>query len=228
MILYSADFVFKTICFQSLEKQKPKRDRPAIIDSEAEDSPESSGDEYTHSDFNLDESSSSQNSTSSDDKMVETANTSKKLLNFVSRIAASNYFQKATENKYIKKAMENVSNCQLNLNVEVNKISGKLALNIPQHPSDRIWYGFVEKPQMTLVATPQVGEKEVSYAAISDWIADKLKQEFQVSYCLLFLALLLLLLACHVVHLDLTILFSVIIFRKFWFSQTWTTFTYRY
>lgn len=76
-------------------------------------------------------------------------------------------------------AMENVSNCQLNLNVEVKKISGKIALNIPPHPSDRIWYGFVEKPQMTLVATPQVGEKEVSYSAISDWIAEKLKQEFQ-------------------------------------------------
>jgi hypothetical protein len=114
--------------------------------------------------------------------LVETANTSKKLLNFVSKIAASNYFQKATENKYIKMAMENVSNCQLNLNVEVTKISGKLALNIPPHPSDRIWYGFVEKPQMILVAIPQVGEKEVSYAAISDWIAEKLKQEFQVSY----------------------------------------------
>jgi len=36
----------------------------------------------------------------------------------------------------------------------------------------------VSNPQMTLVATPQVGEKEVSYSAISDWIADKLKQEF--------------------------------------------------
>ena len=152
----------------------------AALLGEAEDSPESSGDEYTHSDFSLNENN--QASTNSDDKLVETANTSKKLLNFVSKIAASNYFQKATENKYIKMAMENVSNCQLNLNVEVNKINGKLALNIPPHPSDRIWYGFVEKPQMTLVATPQVGEKEVSYAAISDWIADKLKQEFQVSY----------------------------------------------
>ena len=112
-------------------------------------------------------------------KLVESANASKKFVNLVSKIASSNYFQKATENKYIKMAMENVSNCQLNLNVEVNKISGKIALNIPPHPSDRIWYGFVEKPQMTLVATPQVGEKEVSYSAISDWIADKLKQEFQ-------------------------------------------------
>ena len=34
---------------------------------------------------------------------------------------------------------------------------------------------------MTLVATPQFGEKEVSYSAITDWIAEKLKQEFQVS-----------------------------------------------
>ena len=42
--------------------------------------------------------------------------------------------------KYIKMAMENVSNCQLLLNVEVKKIVGTLALNIPTHPSDRIWY----------------------------------------------------------------------------------------
>jgi hypothetical protein len=30
------------------------------------------------------------------------------------------------------------------------------------------------------VATPQVGEKEVSYPAVTEWIADKLKLEFQV------------------------------------------------
>ena len=39
---------------------------------------------------------------------------------------------------------------------------------------------------MTLVATPQLGEKEVSYSAISDWIADKLKQEFQVIFLKIF------------------------------------------
>lgn len=166
--------------FQSYESdnissnEQSRRAHLAIIESEAEDSPESSGDEYTHDDFNTESET-----TTDGNKLVETAATSKKLLNFVSKIAASNYFQKATDNKYIKMAMENVSNCQLNLNVEVKKISGKIALNIPPHPSDRIWYGFIEKPDMTLVATPQVGEKEVSYVSISDWIADKLKQEFQ-------------------------------------------------
>lgn len=112
---------------------------------------------------------------------INRANSTKKILGLVNKIAASNYFQKATENKYIKKAMENVSNCQLLLSVEVKKIAGTVALNIPPLPSDRIWYGFVSSPQMTLVATPQVGEKEVSYSAISDFIADKLKQEFQVN-----------------------------------------------
>lgn len=41
-------------------------------------------------------------------------------------------------------------------------------------------YGFASNPQLIIVATPIVGEKEVTYAAISDWIAEKLKLEFQV------------------------------------------------
>ncbi len=32
------------------------------------------------------------------------------------------------------------------------------------------------------MATPQVGEKEVTYRAVSEWIAEKLKQEFQVRF----------------------------------------------
>ena len=66
-------------------------------------------------------------------------NPSRKLLNIVSKITASNYFQKAAENKYIKMAMENVSNCQLLLNVEVRKIAGTMALNIPPHPVTLIY-----------------------------------------------------------------------------------------
>ena len=60
----------------------------------------------------------------------------------MSKITASNYFQKAAENKYIKMAMENVSNCQLLLNVEVRKIAGTMALNIPPHPVTLIYINF--------------------------------------------------------------------------------------
>jgi hypothetical protein len=105
----------------------------------------------------------------------------KKMMNIVNSIVSSNYFQKATEIKYIKKAMKNVSNCPLLLTIDVRKVCGTLALNIPTHPSDRIWYGFVSKPQITLVTTPQVGDKEVSFSAITDWISEKLKVEFQVN-----------------------------------------------
>ena len=64
----------------------------------------------------------------------------KKLLQFVDKISQSRYFQQATEYKYIKKAMEEVSNTRLMLNVELRSIIGTLAINIPPPPTDRFWY----------------------------------------------------------------------------------------
>lgn len=65
---------------------------------------------------------------------------SKKLLRYLNKITQSKYFQQATEYKVIKRAMENVSNTPLTLTVTVNSLVGKLALNIPPPPSDRLWY----------------------------------------------------------------------------------------
>ena len=58
------------------------------------------------------------------------------------KIAASRYFQQATEYKYIKKAMEEVSNTRLMLTVELKSVVGVLAVNIPPPPTDRIWWVF--------------------------------------------------------------------------------------
>ena len=66
--------------------------------------------------------------------------TSRKILRFVDKIAKSKYFQKATENEYIKKKIAEVSNMPLMLSVEVLELSGTLAINIPPPPTDRIWY----------------------------------------------------------------------------------------
>jgi hypothetical protein len=101
-------------------------------------------------------------------------------MNIVNKIASSSYFQKATENKFIRMAMENVSNTQIILTVEVKRVTGVLALNIPPHPSDRLWYGFITNPILNLDIIPQVGEKEMSYTTVTDWISDRLKLEFQV------------------------------------------------
>lgn len=66
--------------------------------------------------------------------------TSRKILRFVDKIAKSKYFQKATENEFIKKKIAEVSNMPLMLSVEVLELSGTLAINIPPPPTDRIWY----------------------------------------------------------------------------------------
>lgn len=61
----------------------------------------------------------------------------------VDRIAASKYFQQATEMKYIKKAMEGVSNTRIMLSVELKGLVGTMAVNLPPPPSDRLWYTLI-------------------------------------------------------------------------------------
>lgn len=61
-------------------------------------------------------------------------------MRFVDKIAKSKYFQKATETEFIKKKMEEVSNTPLLLTVELQQLRGRLAVNIPPPPTDRIWY----------------------------------------------------------------------------------------
>lgn len=65
--------------------------------------------------------------------------TGRKILRFVDKIAKSKYFQKATENEFIRKKFEEMSNTPLLLTVEVQELSGTLVINIPPPPTDRIW-----------------------------------------------------------------------------------------
>uniref|UniRef100_A0AAR2LW00 SMP-LTD domain-containing protein n=1 Tax=Pygocentrus nattereri TaxID=42514 RepID=A0AAR2LW00_PYGNA len=102
-----------------------------------------------------------------------------KIMRFVDKIAKSKYFQKATETEFIKKKMEEVSNTPLLLTVEVQECRGTLAVNIPPPPTDRIWYGFRRPPHLELKARPKLGEREVTFAHVTDWIEKKLDQEFQ-------------------------------------------------
>ncbi|KAJ8404260.1 hypothetical protein AAFF_G00340330 [Aldrovandia affinis] len=102
-----------------------------------------------------------------------------KIMRFVDKITKSKYFQKATETEFIKKKIEEVSNTPLLLTVEVQECRGKLTVNIPPPPTDRIWYGFRSPPHLELKARPKLGEREVTLAHVTDWIEKKLDQEFQ-------------------------------------------------
>ncbi|KAK1881081.1 Testis-expressed protein 2 [Dissostichus eleginoides] len=86
--------------------------------------------------------------------------TGRKILRFVDKIAKSKYFQKATENEFIKKKFEEMSNTPLLLTVEVQELSGTLVVNIPPPPTDRIWYSFCVPPKLDLRVRPKLGERE--------------------------------------------------------------------
>uniref|UniRef100_A0A8C5GEI3 Testis-expressed protein 2-like n=1 Tax=Gouania willdenowi TaxID=441366 RepID=A0A8C5GEI3_GOUWI len=104
---------------------------------------------------------------------------SKKFLRFVDKIAKSKYFQKATENEYIRKKIAEVSNMPLLLCVEVLELSGCLVINIPPPPTDRIWYSFRVPPRLDLHVRPMLGEREVTFTHVTEWIEKKLQHEFQ-------------------------------------------------
>uniref|UniRef100_A0A8C1NFC0 Testis expressed 2, like n=1 Tax=Cyprinus carpio TaxID=7962 RepID=A0A8C1NFC0_CYPCA len=110
--------------------------------------------------------------------------TSRRILRFVDKIAKSKYFQKATENEYIKKKIEEMSNTPLLLAVEVQELSGTLAINIPPPPTDRIWYSFCRPPKLDLRVRPKLGEREVTFCHVTEWIEKKLQDEFQKVFVL--------------------------------------------
>lgn len=108
------------------------------------------------------------------------SNSSKKFIRIVDKITESKIFKAATEYKYIKKAMEGVSNTELGLKVEVKACAGTLVLNIPPPPTDRVWMSFRPTPKLMLTANPIVGERNITYMQITSWIEQKLIQEFHV------------------------------------------------
>ena len=76
-----------------------------------------------------------------DDAELEEAQgaTSKRILDMVDRISQWSLFQQATETAYIKKKMEEFSNTDLKLTIQLTSLVGRLALNIPPPPTDRLW-----------------------------------------------------------------------------------------
>uniref|UniRef100_A0A8C2WXD0 Testis expressed 2, like n=1 Tax=Cyclopterus lumpus TaxID=8103 RepID=A0A8C2WXD0_CYCLU len=129
-----------------------------------------------------DEESSSAGSSDEEELLVsETGGgkTGRKILRFVDKIAKSKYFQKATENEFIKKKFEEMSNTPLLLTVEVQELSGTLVVNIPPPPTDRIWYSFCVPPKLDLHVRPKLGEREVTFCHVTEWIEKKLQDEFQ-------------------------------------------------
>lgn len=67
----------------------------------------------------------------------------RKLFSVIERLAKSKWVKKAAETGIVKRAAERFSNLPIILSVEVQKVQGTLALNIPPPPTNRLWYVIV-------------------------------------------------------------------------------------
>ncbi|XP_028968882.1 testis-expressed protein 2 [Galendromus occidentalis] len=106
--------------------------------------------------------------------------TSKRILDMVDRISQWSLFQQATDTAYVKRKMEEFSNTDLKLTIQLTSLVGRLALNIPPPPTDRLWYGFRSVPRIEFKATPQMGVREISFKQkLAAVIERALFQEFQ-------------------------------------------------
>ncbi|CAG9584467.1 unnamed protein product [Danaus chrysippus] len=155
-----------------------KKRKPAIYDSEVEDSAESSSDDESPPVQPVDSTENVLNADSVS-STNEGGSSKKKFLRMVDKIATNKYFQQVTDYKYVKRAMEGLSNTDIKLQLEVNGLEGRLAINLPPPPHDRLWIGFSTNPQLVLKARPAVGARALRFAHISNWIEQKLTKEFE-------------------------------------------------
>ncbi|XP_045525738.1 testis-expressed protein 2 isoform X1 [Pieris brassicae] len=157
-----------------------RKRKPAIYDSEVEDSAESSSDDETPPVQPVD---SAENIVLTDTAptvyATEGGSSKKKFLRIVDKIATNKYFQQVTDYKYVKRAMEGLSNTDIKLQLEVSGLEGRLAVNLPPPPHDRIWIGFRTNPQLVLKARPAFGARSLRFTHITNWIEQKLTKEFE-------------------------------------------------
>ncbi|XP_011180596.2 uncharacterized protein Tex2_1 isoform X1 [Zeugodacus cucurbitae] len=97
----------------------------------------------------------------------------RRIFRIVDRIAASNFFQYATDLPVVQRAIENM-NTNITLRVDLRGLVGRGVINIPPPPSDRIWLSFRGPPRLWLSAKPALGEKSVDYSIVTGIIESKL------------------------------------------------------
>lgn len=160
----------------NIGREKPSMSSSASTRTSVESSDSEDDDSDSSSDSSIGEADSNE---ISDWEEYGAEKTRQNIVKFVDKIASSRYFQQATENRYIKKKLQDISNCPLVLVVQIQSLNGVLTINVPPPQTDRIWYGFKPTPELVLKAIPKMGDREVSLSHVTDWIERKLSEEFR-------------------------------------------------
>ncbi|CAF2523217.1 unnamed protein product [Rotaria sp. Silwood2] len=104
---------------------------------------------------------------------------SRKLGTLLTKVATNKHFQRFAALKPVVGVIEKLSNAEIGANVELTSFSGIMTINIPPPPSDRLWIGFPEMPDLSLKVTPVVGENKYSYSLIHDFLEARIRDELK-------------------------------------------------
>ena len=69
-----------------------------------------------------------------------------------------------------------VSPLRLTLSISVPAVKGTLRFRLPAPPSDRLWLGFVDRPEVEVVSEPSIGEMKIPHNPIATWLLDRVKR----------------------------------------------------
>merc|ERR1712141_976967 len=78
---------------------------------------------------------------------------------------------------------KNITSKNITLQLQLHSVKGTLRANFPPAPSDRIWYGFREPPELDLALRPQfgghgLGKYEGTISTVMKHLEKRLKVEF--------------------------------------------------
>jgi len=97
----------------------------------------------------------------------------------LTNLALNKYFQMFANIPFVKTLFEKFSEKEVGADIEVTGFSGVLTLNIPPPPSDRIWVGFPEMPDLSIKVVPVCGENQYAYTLLQEFLTAKVRAELK-------------------------------------------------
>ncbi|CAF0935653.1 unnamed protein product, partial [Didymodactylos carnosus] len=103
----------------------------------------------------------------------------RKLGTLLQNLAENKWFQTLIGFTPIADLFKKLTGTVIGADIEVTDFVGILTVNIPPPPSDRIWVGLPEVPDLNLKVNPIFGKKTFSHPLIQDYLETKIKSELK-------------------------------------------------
>ncbi|XP_055342410.1 testis-expressed protein 2-like [Paramacrobiotus metropolitanus] len=99
-------------------------------------------------------------------------------LKWLESLGESKIFKWVSQLGFVRKKLDELSSTDITVLAVVKSIRGRLALNVPPAPSDRLWYGFLPGTQLDIEITLKVGETRIELEPLSEYIDTQMRSLF--------------------------------------------------